>query len=128
MMLILMFFKFWFNSSFFLYRLSQQLILYPIQISINWKWPACYLVNKHGHWHHFIITIFSWTTSSLLILCVCVCVSLSSYVYNLCIDKDEADNAITLCNIFNNSKNDNWCIKRVFSSKWMCIIGMNIYC
>jgi hypothetical protein len=34
-------------------------------------------------------------------------VSLSSYVYNLCIDKDEADNAITLCNIFNNSKNDN---------------------
>jgi len=125
MMLILMFFKFWFNSFFFLYRLSQQLILYQIQISINWKWPTCYLVNKHDHWHHFVITIFFWRTSSLLILCVCVCVcvSLSSYVYNLCLYKDEADNAITLCNIFNNSKNDNWCIKRVFSTKGCALLA-----
>jgi hypothetical protein len=59
-------------------------------------------------------------------VCVCVCVSLSSRVYNLCIDKDEADNAIIICNIITNSKNNNRCIKRVISSKWMCIIGMNI--
>ena len=127
MMMILIFLNSDLILSFFLFSPLLTVILYQIQISINWKWPACYLV-----WTNMILTSFCYyyllLNNFLTPYFVCVCVSLSSYVYHLCIDKDEADNAITLCNIFTNSKNNNWCIKRVISSKWMCIIAMNIYC
>ena len=61
-------------------------------------------VNKHDL---DIILLLLSSLEQLPYSLFCVCVSLSSYVYHLCIDKDEADNAITLCNIFTNSKNNN---------------------